>query len=199
MANFPTVSAPVAAPAATPAPAAPTPAGPPPASVLMGLRAAPEAEAATGPRMPDTTVDPFIEPEEQAEAADNPAPGALDANPGRTAAALHAHLSAVGVDPTLATFYQGRVEKALAAPAPTAEQLAIGCTDARQALVDQYGDDADAIGELARQEVQLLARDHPQIIGILERTGLGNDVHLLKALASRGYNRWLTSRGYGGQ
>jgi hypothetical protein len=146
--------------------------------------------------MPDTTVDPFIEPGEQAEAAAGPAPDALDANPGRTATALHAHLTASGVDPTLASFYQGRVEKALAAPAPTAEQLATGVTEAHQAMVDQYGDDADAITELARQEVQLLARDHPQIVGILERTGLGNDVHLIKSLASRGYNRWLTSRGY---
>jgi hypothetical protein len=63
-------------------------------------------------------------------------------------------------------------------------------------VIDQYGDDAPAIVDLARKEVQLLARDHPQIIQILERTGLGNDVHLIKSLASRGYNRFLTSRGF---
>lgn len=147
-------------------------------------------------RQPDTTVDPFIPPEGSGEAAAGPAFDTIDANPGRTAAALHAHLTAVGVDPTLATFYQGRVEKALAAPAPSAEQLALGTTEAHQALRDQFGDDADAITELARREVQLLARDHPQIVEILERTGLGNDVYLAKALAGRGYNRLLTSRGY---
>jgi hypothetical protein len=166
----------------------------------MGLREAPQAEAPAGPRMPDTTVSPFYaegeDPADEAAAATEPAPGAIDANPGRTAAALHAHLATMGVDPSLATFYQGRVEKALAAPAPTAEQLAVGAGEAHQAMIDQYGDDAPAITELARKEVRLLARDHPQLIDILERTGLGNDVHLIKSLASRGYNRLLTSRGY---
>jgi hypothetical protein len=168
----------------------------------MGLREAPQAEAPAGPRMPDTTVSPFYaegeDPADEAAAADPaaPVPGAIDYNPARTAAALHAHLTTMGADPAITALYQRRVQAALSQPAPTAEQLTIGVGEAHAALVDQYGEDADAIGELARREVSLLAAQHPQIIDILERTGLGNDVHLIKSLASRGYNRLLTARGY---
>jgi hypothetical protein len=117
------------------------------------------------------------------------APPALDANPYKTAAALETHLAGAGVDPFLAKFYGGRVQQALQRPAPTAEQLATGHVEAETALANEYGEDAEHIGRLAREEMQRMSRDFPDLPRLLERTGLGNDLQVIKALASRAYGR----------
>lgn len=209
MANYPVTGAPAGTLAATAiaerpaqAPAAPSaaPAAPPSASAfLAGQTAAPEAEA--GPRMPDTTVDPFYPPDgEQAEvdAAAEAAAAAdpLAVNPASTGVAIESHLSAQGVDPTLAKFYGARFQKALAQPAPTAEQLATGRAEAHQAIVDYAGEHHATVLEMAQAELRELSRDYPDLPKLLERTGLGNDPHTIKSLFSRRLEKQMAARGY---
>ncbi|WP_158885169.1 hypothetical protein [Rhodanobacter sp. L36] len=141
--------------------------------------------------MPDTTVSPFGDEDPAEEAA-----AAAELAPAKTAAAVHAHLTALGVEPAVAALYQQRVASALSMPPPSAEEKATGIEDAKAELTAQYGNDATHIINLAHEEARLMARDNPQITDILRNTHLGYDTHAIKSLASRNLNRHLTSLGY---
>ncbi|QDE38440.1 hypothetical protein FIV34_04105 [Luteibacter pinisoli] len=127
------------------------------------------------------------------------APGpaeAIDANPYRTAQAAETFAISAGVDPVLAKFYGGRIQKALSQPAMTPEAQRQSMMETHQAMIDQFGDEADGYMEVARREVTLLSRDHPNLRAILERTNLGNDMHLIKSLIGRAAEREMKARGF---
>jgi hypothetical protein len=121
---------------------------------------------------------------------------AIDANPFKTAQAAHEFALSVGVEPSLAKFYSGRVEKALQQPAMSPEAQQQSTRETYQAMVDQFGDEADGYINVARRELALLARDHPNLPAILQRTNLGNDMHLIKSLIARAGERAMKARGY---
>lgn len=184
MANFPSSVAVAATPATpTPAPA------PVVVSVSQALSPADAPEAA--PVLPQGVVDAN---EAKLAAEGTTTAPALDANPYKTAATLEARLSDMGVDPVLAKFYGGRFQQALLRPAPTAEQLATGHAEAEAALANEYGEDAEHVGRLAREEMHRMACDYPELPALLERTGLGNDLQVIKAIASRGYERLMAQK-----
>jgi hypothetical protein len=135
-----------------------------------------------------------VDANDAAQAEGASAAPTLDGNPFKTADALETHLTGAGVDPFLAKFYGGRVQQALQRPAPTAEHLAAGHMAAAQSLAAQYGEDAEHIGRLAREEMQRMAHDFPDLPALLERTGLGNDLQVIKALASRAYGRLMDEK-----
>lgn len=184
MANFPGAAPATIAPSA--APAALTAA---PLSVSQALGSA-DAPAEAKPVLSQGVVNA----DEAATAEGTIDAPSLDANLYKTAAALETHLAGAGVDPFLAKFYSGRVQQALSRPEPSAEQLAAGHADAEAALVNEYGDTAEHIGRLARDELHRLTRDFPDLPRLLERTGLGNDLQVIKALASRAYGRLMDQK-----
>jgi hypothetical protein len=163
---------------------APAPASAP-ATVSEAL--APPVPAADRPVLPQGVVDADAPPESTAAPA-------LDANPYKTAATMQSQLVSMGVDPALAQFGAGRVEKALAQPALSPEQMRASQAEVEAALDAEFGDDAEAIRHLARQEVQSMAKDYPDLIHILERTNLGNDLQVIKMFASRGHEKWLAGK-----
>jgi nitrogenase molybdenum-iron protein alpha/beta subunit len=137
-----------------------------------------------------------LEPKAEAAPEDAGAEVAIDANPFKTAQAAHEFAIGAGVEPSLAKFYSGRIEKALQQPAMSPEAQQQSAMETRQAMVDQFGDEAEGYMNVARREVDLLARDHPNIRAILERTNLGNDMHLIKSLIARAGERVMKERGF---
>lgn len=147
-----------------------------------------------------------LTPEQAAEAARTgevaedagvePASAPIDANPWRTAQAAEAFAIGAGIEPGLAKFYSGRIEKALQQPAISLEAQRQSTIDTHNAMVEYFGDEAEGYADVARRELALLARDHPNLPAILERTNLGNDMHLVKSLIARAADRALKARGY---
>ncbi|MGN6479489.1 hypothetical protein [Luteibacter sp.] len=101
-----------------------------------------------------------------------------------------------GIAPDLAKFYGGRIQKALAAPALSFEAQQQSARETHQAMIDQFGDEAPGLMEVAQREVRLLSRDYPDLPAILERTNLGNDMHLIKSLIYRAAAREMKARGH---
>ena len=111
MANFPG-SAPVAVNVSVSPAAGESAPAPAPATVSEAL--APPVPTADRPVLPQGVIDADAPPESTTAPA-------LDANPYKTAAAMQSQLVSLGVDPALAQFGAGRVEKALARSVTRAE------------------------------------------------------------------------------
>lgn len=140
------------------------------------------------------STDPLAPNAEGASDGSTDAP--IDANPFKTAQAAHEFALSAGIEPSLAKFYSGRIEQALQQPAMSPEAQQQSTRDTYQEMVNQFGDEADGYIDVARREMALLARDHPNLPAILERTNLGNDMHLIKSLIARAGERAMKARGH---
>jgi hypothetical protein len=176
----------------------------PTSSGLMGAPAPAEAEGTVRSGAYSSSLTEDIMASALADAGKLPTPegvteatpSPIEVNPGRTAQEAETFAIGAGIEPGLAKFYSGRIEKALREPALAPEAQRQSTADTHAAMVREFGDDAEGYGHVARREFALLARDHPNLPAILERTNLGNDMHLIKSLIARAADRELKARGY---
>lgn len=98
-------------------------------------------------------------------------------------AAWRTALHSEGIAAPLAREMDRRLSAGLAAP-PTEQQGALSQQAGMQALARLWGADRDRNLEIARQEVQRLARHRPELIALLNRSGLGNDPWLAASLVN---------------
>jgi len=163
-----------------------------------GTRAMSSTEAV----MAQALVDAGRLTQEQADAmgrgedADTTAPLPFDASPRATAQALHEFAIADGMDAELAKYYSNKAELMLKAPPVSPETRQRSFAAARAAMAAEFGEDADAWGDVARREVVRLAKSNPDLPRILERTNMGNDIGVIRALIAHAGKREMKARGY---
>jgi hypothetical protein len=117
------------------------------------------------------------------------AEGAEPFNQYAALADMKSTLDAVGIDAKDAGGAECIVKMGLAR-APTPEQNAQECAETLQHLDGIYGQEkAGWVVEWARREFQHLAAANPKLVDLAERSGAGNNLALIKALANRGMTR----------
>jgi hypothetical protein len=118
---------------------------------------------------------------------DNPFTAALDHQAAVTE--MRATLDAAGINASEASGVAYVVEQGLKR-APTPEQNAADCAEVQTMLEGVHGKEkAGWMIGWARHEFQQMAAANPKLVALAEKSGAGNSLALITALAKRGWQR----------
>jgi len=88
-----------------------------------------------------------------------------------------------GIPTSLGNYFGQQFNQAAQRP-PTPAQLEQGKQSCNAAIQKLWGADAEKNLAVARAEVQRMAKTHPDLLHMLDASGMGNDAHLIASLVN---------------
>lgn len=88
-----------------------------------------------------------------------------------------------GIPTSLGNYFGQQFNQAAKNP-PTQSQLELGRQSCNAAIQKLWGADAEKNLAVAQAEVQRMAKTHPELVHMLEVSGLGNSAHLISSLVN---------------